>query len=81
MNYINLTMFLNIKILISKFFLTFIFVILFSFISFNNVNTREVPGAAYDCDKLSHAHPTHTALRSPLLYLRVTTAYLRMQHQ
>ena len=48
MNYINLTMFLNIKILISKFFLTFIFVMLFSFISFNNVNTREVPGSAYD---------------------------------
>ena len=48
MNYINLTMFLNIKILISKFFLTFIFVMLFNFISFNNVNTREVPGSAYD---------------------------------
>ena len=48
MNFINIIMFLKIKILKNKYILIAIAVIFFNFFSLSNVNTREVPGSAYD---------------------------------
>ena len=48
MNFINIIMFLKIKILKNKYILIAIAIIFFSFFSLSNVNTREVPGSAYD---------------------------------
>ena len=48
MNYINSTMFLNIKILKNKYILVVIAMMFFILFSLNNINTREIPGSAYD---------------------------------
>ena len=48
MNFINIIMFLKIKILKNKYILIAIAIIFFSFFSLSNVNTREIPGSAYD---------------------------------
>ena len=48
MNFINIIMFLKIKILKNKYILIAISIIFFSFFSLSNVNTREIPGSAYD---------------------------------
>ena len=48
MNFINIIMFLKIKILKNKYILIAIAIIFFSFFSLRNVNTREIPGSAYD---------------------------------
>ena len=41
-------MFLNIKMLKNKYILIVIVMMLFSFFSLNNINTREIPDSAYD---------------------------------
>ena len=48
MNYINSTMFLNIKILKNKFFLFTIVILLFSFFNLNNKSSGEISSSAYD---------------------------------
>ena len=48
MNFINIIMFLKIKMLKNKYILIAMAIIFFSFFSLSNVNTREVPGSAYD---------------------------------
>ena len=48
MNFINIIMFLKIKMLKNKNILIAIAIIFFGFLSLSNVNTREVPGSAYD---------------------------------
>ena len=48
MNFINIIMFLKIKISKNKYILIAIAIIFFSFFSLSNVNTREIPGSAYD---------------------------------
>ena len=48
MNFINIIMFLKIKMLKKKYILIAMAIIFFSFFSLSNVNTREVPGSAYD---------------------------------
>ena len=48
MNFINIIMFLKIKILKNKYILIAMAIIFFSFFSLSNVNTREIPGSAYD---------------------------------
>ena len=48
MNFINIIMFLKIKILKNKYILIAIAIIFFSFFSLSNVNTRVIPGSAYD---------------------------------
>ena len=48
MNFINIIMFLKIKMLKNKYILIAMAIIFFGFFSLSNVNTREVPGSAYD---------------------------------
>ena len=48
MNFINIIMFLKIKMFKKKYILIAMAIIFFSFFSLSNVNTREVPGSAYD---------------------------------
>ena len=48
MNFINIIRFLKIKMLKNKYILIAMAIIFFSFFSLSNVNTREVPGSAYD---------------------------------
>ena len=48
MNFINIIMFLKIKMLKNKYILIAMAIIFFSFFSLSNVNTREIPGSAYD---------------------------------
>ena len=48
MNYINSTMFLNIKILKNKLFLITIVILLFSFFNLNNKSSGEISSSAYD---------------------------------
>ena len=48
MNFINIIMFLKIKMLKNKYILIATAIIFFSFFSLSNVNTREIPGSAYD---------------------------------
>ena len=48
MNFINIIMFLKIKMFKKKYILIAMAIIFFSFFSLSNVNTREIPGSAYD---------------------------------
>ena len=48
MNFINIIVFLKIKMLKNKYILITMAIIFFGFFSLSNVNTREVPGSAYD---------------------------------
>ena len=48
MKFVNIIMFLKIKILKNKYILIAIAIIFFSFFSLSNVNTRVIPGSAYD---------------------------------
>ena len=48
MNFINIIMFLKIKMLKNKYILIAMAIIFFGFFSLSNVNTREIPGSAYD---------------------------------
>ena len=48
MNFTNIIMFLKIKMLKNKYILIAMAIIFFGFFSLSNVNTREIPGSAYD---------------------------------
>ena len=48
MNYINTTMFLIFKMLKNKYILITILIVFFNFFGLSNIDSREIPGSAYD---------------------------------
>ena len=48
MNYINTTMFLIFKMLKNKYILITILIVFFNFYGLSNIDSREIPGSAYD---------------------------------
>ena len=48
MNYINTTMFLIFKMLKNKYILIGIVTVFFNFFVLSNIDSREIPGSAYD---------------------------------